>query len=229
MKTNIELMTAELHKAFNIINKDFFEGKLPLPAITIQSSGKRSLSMGWCTTKEVWHDKEGSIKLYEINLSAEYINLSFVETMDTLMHEMVHLYNLVHNIQDVSRNGTYHNKKFLERALKSGFIYPYDKPDPKYGFSYVKLAPQTIAILNELPIKKEVFCIARKKPHEIAQIQYDENSSEIKELKSTTNSFRWVCPSCDLIIRSSKPDIYVICGACNKVLINVQKGNVTKQ
>lgn len=58
--------------------------------------------MGWCTTNEVWHDKEGTIKMYEINLSAEYINISFIETI------------------------------------------------------------QTIAILNELPIKKDVFCIARK-------------------------------------------------------------------
>lgn len=184
--------------------------------------------MGWCTTNEVWHDKEGTIKMYEINLSAEYINIPFIETMDMLMHEMVHLYNLVHNVQYTSRNGTYHNKRFLERALKSDFIYPHDKPDPTYVYSNVKLAPQTIAILNELPINKDVFYIARKKPHEMIQTDYN-NSPEEREMKDTTpNSFRWVCPSCNLIIRSSMPDIFVICGDCEEELINVQKVKVTE-
>ena len=223
MKTNIEIMTSELHKAFKIINKDFFENKLPLPAITIQSSGKRSLSMGWCTTKQVWHDKEGQVKLYEINLSAEYINISFIETMDTLMHEMVHLYNLVHTVRDVSRGGTYHNKKFLERGLKSGFIYPDEKPDPKYGYSNIRLAPQTIAILNELPVNKDVFSIARKRPSEMISEEYN-NSSSDNEKNEKAKSFRWICPSCDLIVRSSKPDINIVCGDCHEALINVQKG-----
>lgn len=127
-KTDIQRMTAELHTAFKLINKKYFNNELPLPAITIQSSGKR-LSMGWCTVNEVWRDKEGKVKMYEINLGAEYINVSFEETMDTLMHEMVHLYNLVKKVQDVSRNGTYHNKRFLERAVKSGFEHKADKPD----------------------------------------------------------------------------------------------------
>ena len=144
--SNIEVMTAELHKAFKLINKKFFNNEIPLPAITIQSSGKR-LAMGWCTTHEVWRDLEGKVKMYEINLSAEYINVSFEETMDTLMHEMVHLYNLIKKVQDVSRGGTYHNKKFLDQAVKSGFEHKEDKPHKKYGYSFVSLTPVTKGVL----------------------------------------------------------------------------------
>lgn len=222
IKTNIEIMTKELHKAFDILNKRYFEGKLPLPAITIQSSGNRSLSMGWCTTKEVWHDNEGKINLYEINLSAEFINVSFHETMDTLMHEMVHLYNLVHNIKDTSRGGTYHNKRFLNQALKSGFIYPHDKPDPKYGYSFVKLSPDTIAILDTLPLDKNVFTIARKPPRLQVAANNSQEAEAPESAKRERKIFRWICPNCDLIMRSTKPSINVICGDCEERLINVE-------
>lgn len=56
-----------------------FENKLPTAAITIQSSSHHKLAMGWCTTKEVWSDKEGKIKLYEINISAEYLDYEFLK------------------------------------------------------------------------------------------------------------------------------------------------------
>jgi len=220
MNTNIEIMTGELHKAFKIINKKFFENAIPLPAITIQSSGNRKLAMGWCTTKEIWHDKDGKTKLYEINLSAEFINISFMETMDTLMHEMVHLYNITHNIKDVSRGGTYHNKRFLERALKSGFVYEEDKPDATYGYSFVKLSERTKVLLKELDIKQEVFSLGRKTQselHDLSEIKNDEENTK-KERKT----HRWICPSCDMILRSTKPDLNIICGNCQQQLLNVE-------
>lgn len=218
-QTNIKLMTDELHKAFNILNEKFYSNKLPMPAITIQSSGKRTLSMGWCTTAKVWGDKDGNQKMYEINLSAEFIDVSFIETMDTLMHEMVHLYNLVYGVQDVSRNGTYHNKKFKERALMSGFVHPEDKPDKKYGYSFVKLSSVTIAILNELPIDQSVFSIGRKSQDYFRILEQGENPNENEPTRSKTAGYRWVCPDCNMILRSSKPNLNIICGKCRKQLV----------
>lgn len=213
MTTNIKIMTEELHKAFQIINDKFFSSEVPLPAITIQSSGNRKLAMGWCTTKEVWRDKQNKQKLYEINLSAEYIDISFEETMDTLMHEMVHLYNIVKGIQDVSRGGTYHNKNFLERAKKSGFEYPSDKPDKRYGYSNVKLKPSTIAILKELDIKKEVFSIGRKSFETLSLMDEDEGIKV--ESKKKSGYYVWLCPGCNVKVRSTKEEINIKCADCN--------------
>lgn len=220
--SNIELMTIELHKAFNFINNRFYNNELPMPAITIQSSGKR-MAMGWCTTAPVWGDKEGNQKMYEINLSAEYIDVSFIETMDTLMHEMVHLYNLVNKVQDVSRGGTYHNKAFRDRALKCGFVHPEPKPDKKYGYSFVKLSPATVAILNELDINQSVFSIGRKSHDYYKRLENGEEGNET-ESTSKTKGFRWVCPNCKMILRSSKPDLNIICGDCDERLIQENKG-----
>lgn len=221
--SNIKLMTEELHKAFKIINEKYFENQIPLPAITIQSHGNRTLSMGWCTSSPIWGDKEGKQRMYEINLSAEFIDVSFVETMDTLMHEMVHLYNIVKGVQDVSRNGTYHNKRFLERALKSGFEYPQVKPDKKYGYSFVKLSPITIAILKEMPINQSIFSISRKRHDYFERIENGEDPNDIETTKNKKKSYRWVCPNCVMILRSTKPKLNIICGDCNKKFIQEEK------
>lgn len=226
MKSNIKLMTDELHKAFDLANKQYFNNKLPLPAITIQSAGNRKLAMGWCTTSEVWGDKEGDHKLYEINLSAEYIDVSFTETMDTLMHEMVHLYNLVNGIQDVSRNGTYHNKRFLERAKKSGFVYNHPSPDKTYGFSDVRLSDATVATLKEWPINHDIFSIGRKHHHYYANLEDgQEPERAAQQTKKIKTTYKWSCPSCNLIMRSTKPDVNVICGECNESLLGEDTNN----
>ena len=53
-----------------------------------------------------------NIDLPDINLCAEYLDRPIFELAATLLHEMAHFYNLVHDIQDVSNNGYYHNMKF---------------------------------------------------------------------------------------------------------------------
>lgn len=214
-KTNIEKITSELHKAYDLINRHFFESKLPTIAITIQSESRRQLSMGWCTRKEIWSDKEGKIKMYEINLTPEFLDLDFYETMDTLMHEMVHLYNNIHGVQDVSRSGTYHNSKFRDESIKRGFEYEDDKPDKKYGWSFSRLSEDTKRKIDTLDINKNTFSIARKTPgHYLTQ---EEQSSETndEESKNKPKSFKWVCSSCNAILRTTKEDMNIVCGDCN--------------
>lgn len=216
--TTIDTMTYELYKAFKILNKRFFENKLPITAITIQSSAHQKLSMGWCTVNQIWGDKEGKTKMYEINISAEYIDMDFYETMDTLMHEMVHLYNLVHNIQDCSRNNTYHNKNFRVRAIKSGFMYVDDKPDKRYGWSFAKLSEDTKAIISTMDINKSVFKISRKGSRYFESIDNGEDPKELEHV-AKSKSFKLVCPGCGVIVRATKRDINIKCGDCDEYLI----------
>lgn len=105
----------ELETLFSKFNKAFFEGKLEKPVITVSPDHTRG-AYGWCTGWKAWQDgtKEGGY--YEINLCAEYLNRPFEETCGTLLHEMVHLQNLQDNVQDTSRSGSYHNRKFKETA-----------------------------------------------------------------------------------------------------------------
>lgn len=219
----IEKITSELHNAYNLINKKYFEGKLPTVAITIQSESRRKLTMGWCTTKEVWGDKQGKIKLYEINLTPEFLDLDYHETMDTLMHEMVHLYNIVEGVQDTSRNGTYHNIVFKEESIRRGFEYESDKPDKKYGWSFSRLSQKTKDELDTLGIDKKVFSIARRSPAYFQRLEEGNTPEEIEdepEQPQRAKSFKWTCESCESTLRTTKPEMNIICGDCN---INFQR------
>lgn len=222
--SNIQAATNELHRAFELLNKSFFDGKLPEPAITIQSSGKR-LSMGWCTTKEVWRDQEDKIRKYELNISAEYLNIELMETMDTMLHEMVHLYNLVHGVQDCSRGGTYHNNRFKSESERRGFYYPENKPHPKYGWSFSRLTEETKEKILRLGINHSAFQIARKTTPlpDVTPIQDESSSSNAGNTVSPgtkkSNSYKWTCPACHLIVRSTKEKVNIICGDCNETLI----------
>lgn len=119
----------ELETLFSKFNKAFFEGKLEKPVITVSPDHTRG-AYGWCTGWKAWQDgtKEGGY--YEINLCAEYLNRPFEETCGTLLHEMVHLQNLQDNVQDTSRSGSYHNRKFKETAEAHGLTV---EKGEKYG------------------------------------------------------------------------------------------------
>lgn len=211
----IETVTSELYRSYDIINKHFFNSELPVIAITIQSDNRRTTTMGWCTTKEVWGDKKGKIKMYEINLTPEFLDYDFYETMDTLMHEMVHLYNKIKGVKDTSRNNTYHNKNFKNESIKRGFYYKEDKPNAQYGWSFSRLTDETKKKLDTLGIKKEIFTIARKTGNYFTNIEMGIDPSE-EETKKKGNSYKWVCPSCQAIVRSTKSEMNIICGDCEE-------------
>lgn len=116
-----ETITA-LEVLFDKLNGIYFEGKLPKPVITVQSSPK---AYGHCTTKQIWQSDDSV--MYEINLSAEFINRPMANTAATLCHEMVHLYCLVNEIQDTCQKGRYHNKTFKAEAEARDLQIDYDR------------------------------------------------------------------------------------------------------
>lgn len=109
----LRLVLDELHRAFDYFNEEFVDGILPKVIITIQESGRKN-ALGWYG-KGFWSDKTCGGSACEINISAEHMNRSADSILETLLHEMAHLYNSVKKIRDVS-SGQYHNKKFKTAA-----------------------------------------------------------------------------------------------------------------
>lgn len=104
-----------LEKIFRTLNADWFDGELEEPIITIQSTPR---AYGHVTVNKVWYRKDE--QRHELNLGAETLKRPIEEVVATVMHEMVHLYNLAHGVQDCSRGGMYHNKRFKEEAERRG-------------------------------------------------------------------------------------------------------------
>lgn len=113
----------ELNKAFNKLNKDYYDGKLPEVVITIQS-GKNGKYYGWFW-KNRWKNanQNANVETYhEINIGAEHLSRPIDNIISTLQHEMVHLYCEENEIKDTSNKNVYHNKRFKQEAEKRGLI-----------------------------------------------------------------------------------------------------------
>lgn len=187
----------ELETLFSKFNARFFENKLERPVITVSPDHTRG-AYGWCTSWKAWQNgaKEGGF--YEVNLCAEYLNRPYEETCSTLLHEMVHLLNLQDGVQDTSRSGTYHNKKFKETAEAHGLIV---EKGEKYGWHKTSLSPEALEFVQSLG--KQGFTLVRPRPLGLKGASKSGGSS----------SRKYVCPCCGTIIRATK-EVHVICAEC---------------
>lgn len=186
-----ETITA-LETLFDKLNGIYFDGELPKPVITVQSTPK---VYGHCSTKRVW--KSDDTAMYEINLGAEFINRPMPDTAATLCHEMVHLYCLENEIQDTCQNGRYHNKTFKAEAEARDLNIEYNRA---IGYS---ITSPTDALIEKLtasgfnmnirfarvaPAKKT--CTDREKPH------------------------KYICPICGQAVRSTS-ELKIKCAICD--------------
>ena len=202
-QVNTKLVISELHRAFKLFNDELFKGQLPEPAILIQSRGNKKLTLGWCTVGKVWKNEFTQEERYEINLVAEALNRGTLPVMATLLHEMVHLHNLVNEIKDTSRGNTYHNMKFKKTAEEHGLIIEHAD---KIGWSVTTLQGETIDLINSANFDEAVFSLGRR----------DFSAGDKEKKKKKSSSRKYVCPECGTTIRASK-DVFVLCGLCTDV------------
>lgn len=150
---SIASVIQELNRIFNLLNENFFENKLELPVIIIQSNSKKIL--GSCSNNRIWINKDNDkLSKYEINITAENLNMEIDEIVATLLHEMIHLYCSINNIKDTSNNSIYHNKKFKEESEKRGLIISYAKT---IGWSVTKLKEETKELIKTFNVDENLF------------------------------------------------------------------------
>lgn len=197
-----------LEKIFRELNKDSFGGELEEPIITIQST---SGAYGHVTVAKTWKRKDDW--RHELNISADYLQRPIENVVATMIHEMVHLYNIQHNIQDCSRGGTYHNRKFKEEAEKH--MIHIEKHD-KYGWTLTSPTDE----LLEYIISKDWTEVDMGRGFMPSFRGASGNKGAEDDQKPTTdtnkrnNSRRYQCPCCKNIVRATK-DLNIICGDCN--------------
>lgn len=192
---SLKVVIGKLEDLFSKFNGMFFKNELETPVITVSPDTTKG-AYGWCTTWKAWKDHKDSDGYYEINICAEYLNRPFEEICGTLIHEMVHLMNLQNEVQDTSRNGMYHNKKFKQIAEKHGLIV--DKSE-KYGWCITKLNNEVLEFVKSLD--EQSFKLYRSKIPKIMT-------------SSSSSSRKYVCPRCGTIIRATK-EVRVICSDCD--------------
>ena len=197
--TKTSRTTGYLEKLYRQLNADMFNGKLEECIITIQSTPK---AYGHVTRSKVWKVKETNH--YELNISADTLNRPIENTVATLLHEMVHIYNMMNGIQDTSRGGTYHNKHFKEKAESVGLII---EKDSKIGWSITTPSEQLIDYI----IKQDWTDIY------MTRNTGRTSSTNTGKIKKPSSTRKYICPCCGNSVRATKT-VNIICADCNQTM-----------
>lgn len=220
MNNSIKNVIDNLESLFSKFNRRYFNNELLTPVITV-SPDTTSGAYGWCTSWKAWQskseksEKKSTVNIadithenlnekkdepgfYEINICAEYLSRPFIDICETMLHEMIHLLNLQNNVQDTSRSGKYHNKKYKEVAEQHGLIC---EKTEKYGFADTKLTDSTKYWIEQSCQDENCFNLYRSK---MAKLNIPKKQSTRK----------YVCPCCGTIVRATK-EVRIICADCD--------------
>ena len=203
---------SQLEHIYNSLNADFFAGELPTPIITVQS---KPGTMGHCSVSKIWQRKDD--KTYELNIAAEVLNYPIEETLDTMLHEMVHLYCRQHDIKEVSRGGKYHNKRFEAIAEEHGLTCV---PCGQYGWNttpgdnLVEYAlnkgwNEILLGRNSLPPAMRTGATGTAQPGTAPGGE-----------KRPSSTRKLICPKCSQSVRATRK-VNILCGDCMERMVEV--------
>lgn len=208
--TTMGRLTQQLERMVRALIHDFFNDEMPMPIVTAVPTEK---AYAHYSVAPIWEDSKGNRK-HEINISTAYLYRPLEEIVASALHECTHYYtDTVLNVQDTSRNGTYHNKLFKSAAESHGLICT---KTPVYGYS------DTSSILSDTLLEwvllhdefREIE-LYRATPglsaSGIGSRSADGGAAPTEGTKS--NSRRYVCPHCGAIVRATRA-VNVICGDC---------------
>lgn len=204
-----------LEMIFDKLNARYFGAELPKPVITVQSTPK---AYGHCTTKKIWKDEDHEGQ-YEINIGAEYLNRPIENTSATLLHEMVHLYCLVNSINDTCQNGRYHNGTFKAEAEKRDLSLEYDRAN---GWTHTQPSETLKANLIADGINQgikfaRVLPVSARSRGKMVPGALAPDADAPKRNKS----WKYICPCCGQMVRSTNENLNLICGNDNNKLERV--------
>lgn len=203
-----------LEKMFRQLNADSFGGELEEPIITIQTTPG---TYGHVTVGKTWKQGKDGEWRHELNISADWLNRPIENVVSTMIHEMVHLYNIAHGVQDCSRGGSYHNKKFRDEAEKHMI---HIEKDEKYGWTVTHPTEELIDYIIAQGWEEFQMCRGFGWIPTGGSGAKAGNGGQglTKPPKGTqkpkgSNSRRYVCPSCGAIVRTTT-DLEIICKPC---------------
>lgn len=208
--TSYNRVAGYLNKLFDLLNAEFFENALSRPTITIQSTPR---AYGHFSLREdTWVSKLGGT--HEINIGAGTLARPIEDVAATLLHEMVHYFNYEHGIQDCSRGNTYHNKRFKTAAEAHGLEVRHSE---KYGWSHTAPSEALLDFIIENDLSD--ILISR---NELTGFQITgpgtHNGAEIKPVKRTSSTRKYICPCCGNSVRATKA-VNIACLDCNIQMI----------
>jgi len=198
-----------LEKIFRTINADSFGGEIEEPIITIQTTPG---AYGHVTVGKTW--KRGEETRHELNIAADWLDRPIENVVATMIHEMVHLLNIQRGVQDCSRGGSYHNRKFKDEAEKHMLKI---SKDERYGWTITEPTDELLEYIlqqgwEDLEMARGLhFGVGGSSGGKAAGGSGGVPGGVQKPKGS--NSRKYVCPCCGAIVRTTR-DLEIICKPC---------------
>lgn len=190
-----------LAKLYDYCNTGLFGGELTRPVITVQRD-ERNKTNGWWTVKKVWKENAEDEGEHELNMTAQQLNRPIYELAATMIHEMCHQYASVHNMQDTSRAGNYHNKLFKKIAETHGLTVECVQT---IGWSHTELTDETKKFIDNFKAEYPDFAVIYR-------------LSVMKgQCVKTSSTRKYVCPVCGNSVRATK-EVRIMCVDCNELM-----------
>ena len=213
MKGQVTIQSAidELQRMFKLLNVTYFGGELERPVITIHTDHTGG-AYGWISVHKVWSSKDDAW-FREINLCAEHLNRPVERVITTLAHEMAHLWNLEHEIQDTSRKFAYHNTRFKEIAEAAGLIVSQSMSN---GWNITEPGPEFTALVHE-NCRAGCFKLERMKTYRDGTPKITKpgaDGGEITVTRTKQSYKKFACADCGQVARAAAA-ARLICGKCN--------------
>lgn len=208
-----------LEKIFRSLNNRYFNGELEEPVITIQSTPK---AYGHVTVYKKWHRADGEEK-HELNIGAGTLDRPIESVVATMLHEMVHLWNIKEGIKDCSRGGTYHNKKFKEAAKARDLSISYNE---RIGWSVTEPTDSLIDFIIEQGWediqmgRSEGYSSGSDNNKGGPKTTDTDGTSETGTSKRTSSTRKLACPKCKQSVRATR-SVNIICGDCMEKMLEV--------
>ena len=184
-------VVAKLEECSRLLNRLYFEDKLPQPVITVQSTPKL---YGHCSNKRVWVSENE--ERYEINIGAEFVNRPMENLAATLCHEMVHLYCRENDVTETCQHGRYHNKVFKAEAEARDLIIDYDRAN-----GYTHTTPS------------EAFTQKLHANGFDLTVRFSRIPPAQKAAGQREKAHKYVCPVCGQDVKTTS-ELSLICGVC---------------
>jgi predicted SprT family Zn-dependent metalloprotease len=189
-----------LSTAFDHFNRRLFDGRLPLPMITLQ---RRAASYGYYSAKRFEGRGETERETDEIALNpGVFKHRSDVDILATLVHEMVHHWQAHYGKPG---RGRYHNHEWADCMEQLGLM-PSDTCRPggqrvgQHVGHYILAGGRFQEVCIELLAGG-------------AKVEWQ--SCERQRVPSNSSKTKYTCPRCGLNAWA-KPDVYLVCGDCKR-------------
>lgn len=199
-----------LEKIFRAVNAKYFGGQLEEPIITIQSTPK---AYGHVTVAKAW--QRGDTTRHELNIGAGTLNRDIVYVVCTLVHECVHLWNIQNGIQDCSRGGAYHNKRFKEAAEARDLKISYDA---RIGWSITEPTDALCEFILEQGWEDIQMNRMENSYTPRGRGAGDAAGKPTGTSNPNSHSIKYVCPCCRNSVRATKV-VNIKCADCDMMMV----------